>query len=539
MLHRILNVLGWVGTALVFSAVAVRFLRPELREIWNGLAIAGLVCVLLYMMSQWRELVRAFSGRQARYGTLAVASVAIVLGILVGLNYIASRQNKRWDLSAAKQFTLSDQTRKVVQELKEPIRVLVFGREDDFRRIRDRLDEYTYVSPRVKVDYIDLDRQPAMARQYQIQSYGTIIVEYAGRSERTTLDTEQDITNTIIKATQGQQKKVYFVQGHGEKDTASSDERSGYNAIATALGRDNFTVETVVLAQRTDVPGDASVVVVAGPTVDYLPGEIEALRRYLDKGGKLLLMLDPADRDDSPPLTNLVAFAREWGFEVGDDVVLDEVGQMLGTGASAPVAASFPSHPITDRFRLLTAFPLTRSVGVVSGGSNGRFAQAIVETSPQSFAKKDMSVLRTGGEVAMDASKGDRQGPIPIAAAVSATAPNPPEAPKPAAQPGPEGEKKGASVDEPKRVETRMVVFGDSDFPSNGVLGIPGNRDLFLNSVNWLAQQENLIAIRPREPEDRRVTLTAERQRLAFYLSVLVIPGLAFLIGFATWWRRR
>jgi len=530
MLNRILGLLGWLGTALVFSGVAVRFLRPEMRQVWNGLAIAGLVCVLLYMLSQWREVVRAFRGRQARYGTLSLVSILIVLGILVAINYVAGRQNKRWDLTANQVFSLSDQTRKVLQSLSDPVRLVVFSRDQDFGRFRDRLGEYEYASPKVKVDYVDVDRQPALARQYEVQQYGTIVVEYQGRSERTTSDSEQDITNAIIKATEGKQKKVYFVEGHGEKDPTSADERSGYNAVSTALGHDNFAVEKLVLAQQRSVPADATVVAVGGPTVDYLPGEVDALRAFLNKGGKLLLMIDPPDRDDSPALTNLISLAREWGFEIGNDVVLDEMGQMLGTGASAPVAASFPAHPITDRFRLLTAFPLTRSVTAVSGGANGRLAQVIVETSPQSFAKSDLAPLRKGGEVAFNEAQ-DKKGPIAIAAAVSTPAPE---------QPPAAGDEKAPEAPGPqKKTETRIVVYGDSDFASNGVLGIPGNRDLFLNTVNWLAQQESLIAIRAKEPEDRRVTLTADQQRRTFYLSVLLIPAAVLAAGFFTWWRRR
>lgn len=528
MLRRILNVLGWLGVALVVGALSIRMFRPDLASQQRWLAIAGLVCVLLYILSEWREIAAAFSRRQARYGTLSLASVIIVLGILVAINYVADRQNKRWDLTEAKQFSLSDQTRQVLQSLKAPVRILVFDRDDSFRRFRDRLGEYEYVSPQVKVEYIDVDKQPALAREYQVQSYGTVVVDHQKRIERTTSSDEQDITNAIVKAVQGQQKRVYFVQGHGEKDTGSSDERSGLNAIAAALTRDNFTVEKLVLAQQKEVPEDAAVVVIAGPTVDYLPVEIEMLKRYLARGGKVLFMIDPPERSDSPPLTNLIALAHDWGIDLGNDVVLDPVGQALGMGADSPVAASFPSHPITERFRVLTAFPLTRSVTPVSGGISGRYAQPVVETSPQSFAKKDLTALRQGGPVEMDEAKGDRPGPITIAAAVSVPVEQPP-----AADPG----KTGATA--AARPDTRVVVFGDSDYITNGVLGIPGNRDLFLNAVNWLAQQENLIAIRPREAEDRRIALTPGQGRWALVQSLLAVPGLVLLAGFITWWRRR
>ena len=160
MLKRILGLLGWLGVALVFAAVAIRFLKPEYQQYDNGLAIAGLVCTLLYILSQWREIGQAFSGRQARFGTLAAASILVVLGILVAINYLSTRYNKRWDLTAARQFSLSDQTKKVLQDLKEPVKIRVFARSDDFQRFRDRLDEYTYQSKQVTAEYIDPEKRP-------------------------------------------------------------------------------------------------------------------------------------------------------------------------------------------------------------------------------------------------------------------------------------------------------------------------------------------------------------------------------------------
>src|SRR4029077_1147108 len=195
---------------------------------------------------------------------------------------------------------------------------------------------------------------------------------------------EQDITNGIIKVVSGQQRKVYFTQGHGEKDTTSA-ERDGYNAIAAALGRENYAVDKLVVAQQGAVPDDASVVIVAGPRTDFFPPEIEALKKYLDKSGKLLLELDPPDRPDSPPLTSLIALAHDWGVDVGNNIVVDAsgMGRLIGTDASVPVASTYPPHAITERFQLLTAFPLARSVAAVSGGVNGRTAQTIVETGPR------------------------------------------------------------------------------------------------------------------------------------------------------------
>src|SRR4029077_8126412 len=236
----------------------------------------GLVCVLAYTLAQWREIGNIFSRRQTRYGTLAATSVLVVLGILVAINFIGAKQNKRWDLTTNKQFSLSDQSRNVLAKLDSPMQVLVFAQEPEFPRYQDKLKEYEYGSKRVSTEYIDPDKKPAVAKQNQVQQYGTIVFNYKGRTERVTTDNEQDITNGIIKVVSGQQRKVYFTQGHGEKDTASG-ERDGYNAIVAALGRENYAVDKLVVAQQGAVPDDASVVIVAGPRTDFFPPEIEAL----------------------------------------------------------------------------------------------------------------------------------------------------------------------------------------------------------------------------------------------------------------------
>jgi ABC-type uncharacterized transport system involved in gliding motility auxiliary subunit len=526
MVKRIINLIGWLGMALLFVAVAIRFGFPAKEQYAYYSWLGGLACVVLYLIGQWREIAESFSGRQARYGAVTGVSLLAVLGILIAINYIGSKQNKRWDVTASKSFSLSDQTRQVLSKLDSPMQVRVFARETEFPQFQDKLKEYEYVSKRVSTEYVDPDKKPAIAKQNGVQQYGTIVFSYKGRTERVTSDSEQDITNGIVKVVTGQQKKVYFTQGHGEHDTGSSDPQ-GYNTISTSLTRENYGVDKVVLAQRGDVPDDAAVVVVAGARADFFPPEVEALKKYLAKSGKLLLEIDPPEKPDSPPVTNLIALAHDWGMDVGNNVVVDVsgMGRLIGTDASVPVAANYPAHPITQRFNFLTAFPLARSVDVVMGGVNGHNAQSFIETSDRSWAETDIKKMLTTGEVKLEVDKGDKKGPISIAAAVAA--------PVTAAAPKPDDK-----ADAPKP-ETRVAVIGDSDFASNAGIGIQGNRDLFMNTIGWLSQQENLIAIRPKEADDRRLTLTATQQSNLVWLSLLVIPGIVFGTGVYTWWRRR
>jgi ABC-type uncharacterized transport system involved in gliding motility auxiliary subunit len=272
--------------------------------------------------------------------------------------------------------------------------------------------------------------------------------------------------------------------------------------------------------------------VIAGPATDFFPPEIEALKAYVAKGGKVLVLLDPPSKPGAaqPQLTQ---FLTDWGINAGSDIVLDAsgVGQMLGTDASVPVAAQYPTHPITQGFRVLTAYPMARSMSPIEGGSNSHIAQPLVNTSQQSWAESDLASLSTGkGQVEFNPDKGDKQGPITLAAAVSAPATVTP--PKPAnASPD--------STEAPATPETRVVAVGDSDFASNMAIGVQGNRDFFMNSLNWLAQQENMIAVRPRQPQDHRLTLTADQQNRIMILSLFIIPGLVFASGVYTWWRRR
>jgi ABC-type uncharacterized transport system involved in gliding motility auxiliary subunit len=528
MFKQVAGIIGWIGVAIVFGAVGIS--RGFYLESWipyiNYFLTAGLVCILIYMLGQWQDVVAFFMKRQARYGTMSLVSILVALGIVVAVNYLGVRQNKRWDLTENQAYTLSEQSVKVLRSLDAPVQFTVYDLDTNFGRFRDRLDSYSYESKNVNIEYVDIDRQPARAKQADVQTAGTIVISYKDRVQKITNTDEQDITNALIKLENPQQKKVYFTQGHGERDTAASD-RLGYATIAGAIGRDNFTVEKLVLAQQKTVPADATVIVIAGPHTDFLEPEMTALKDFLAKGGKLLVMLDPPEAN-APELTNLRALLKDWAIEFGNDVVVDAsgMGQLFGGDASVPVAASYPPHAITDNFRVMTAFPLSRSVKAVEGGAGGKTPQMIVETSAQSWAETDLKNLATG-KVEFNADQGDKQGPVALGAAVSAPAA---EAPAP-----PSG---NATPDAPKP-ESRIVALGDSDFAANNAVGIQGNQDFFLNAVNWLAQQENLIAIRPKEAQDRRITLTATQQQNIWLLSIFIIPGLVLGAGAYTWWKRR
>ena len=215
------------------------------------------------------------------------------------------------------------------------------------------------------------------------------------------------------------------------------------------------------------------------------------------------------------------------GTTVGTNAVLDPMSQLRGADASVPVAAQYPYHAITNTFRLLTAYPYARSVKPAENPANGRTPQTFIQSGRNSWAETDLALLTTRGEAQPEPDKGDIAGPVSLGVALAVPVAD-------ASTPAPK-----AGEDAPPKPETRIVVVGDSDFAANSVVGTAGNRDMFMNIVNWLAQQENLISVRPRNPEDRRITLTAGQDRFIFWLTVLLIPGVILLAGIQTWWRRR
>jgi len=254
----------------------------------------------------------------------------------------------------------------------------------------------------------------------------------------------------------------------------------------------------------------------------------------------VLFLLDPPVGSTAHPTPTLEALLKEWDITLNHDIVLDVsgIGQMLGTDASVPVAASYPPHPITKDFSMLTAYPLAQSVKGEAGTNLGPSAnlQDLIKTSERSWSKTDLKSLASGGKVTLDEKSGDRKGPLTIGLTLSVDAP---EAPAPAASAAATAKPGEKPAEAAPKTQTRIAVLGDSDFASNAAVGIQGNSDLFVNINNWLTQQEDLISIHPRAEDDRRITLNATQQRNLAWISLLLIPGLILGSGVYTWWQRR
>jgi len=445
---------------------------------------------------------------------LVACGVLGLAAVLTGLTATCYLYNARIDLSPGDRFTLSDHALNVIRGLDQPVRMTGFIRTEDPRNpvLKDLLWQVANESPFVTYSIVDVNRNPAMAAEYDVDAYGSTVVESASRRTEFSNPSESQIVAAILNVTQPP-KKVYALTGHGECDLSDPDRVRGCSLMRTALQMEFYEVEDLSLLGNRAVPDDASVVLLVGPRSDPLPGELDKLGRYLAGGGKLLALLDPFT------VPKLAAWLQGYGFEVGDDIIIDIDNRLAGSEPlSAAIRDANPRQLITANLGGAPVFSGTRSVGGRSDEQREREATWLLKSGARSWASHDPAVAR--GERPRFVAGRDLNGPLTVGLEMLL----PP--------------KGGHDADS---AWTRIIVYGDSDFATNRFLDYLGNRDLLLNTVNWLAREERLIAPRP-EAKQRGVkqffVSQAELSEI-FLLSVVVQPGLFVLAGIAVFaWRR-
>ena len=523
LLRRLIDVLAPLGLALALGALIWEQRGKVLPGGLRPWLVAALALVLLHVVLRWEDIVRALGRRQIKYGTNAIVLALVVVAILGFVNYFASRHTKRFDLTKGQRFSLSDQTRKVLAGLKDDVRITYFDRQREMERGQDRLKSYETLSSRLKVEYVDPTKSPTRAESYDARGpYPIIFVETGGKRERITNYGEQDITNALIKVTREGKKTVCLLEGEGERSGADSGDR-GFSGAKAALTKSLYEVKGVFLLREKKVPSECTVLLVAGPDKDPLPEVTAAIRDYVKGGGKAFVMIEAELKDSYP---NLAALLKEWNMEAGKDVLVDR----QGLGPFQPLVVDYPYHAITkDLGGVMTSYLAARSVEAGKGTVEGVTAQNLVQTSAQSWAETNIAGALKG-ELDYD-PKADRLGPIALAAVatVRGTAPTPAPSPSPGATAEPEA----------KAPEGKVVALGDADFASNQLLGFQGNHDLFLNIAAWLAEDVDLISIRPKDPENQTLFIGRQTQTWVLLAALVILPGSFIVLGVVTWWRRR
>ena len=457
--------------------------------------------------------------RTLLYGTNAFIFTAIILAILVLVNFLAYKRGKKVDVTEEKLFSLSDQTTKVLKSLDKEIKVLAFFKDigEDRRQFQDIIGRYRDASDRIKVEFIDPEKEPGVARKHDANQYATVVLLSGEESIKIRLldifsggiveNAEEELTNGIIKISRVVKKTVYFLKGHGERDINDSTNPGGFGALRKSLEGAGYEVRELVLLRELSITEENSILVAAAPQKPLTDGEIRAIKGYLDKGGKALFMIEPRQSPE------LVGFLKNYCFDIEDNIIVDPQRKLLGTSGGLLVAgggvdivvAAYPFHEITKDFDIATLFSYARTVK--ANAKDGFSPKEIAETSEGSWAETNFPLFEQG---TAEKDPDDKTGPLSIAAVTD----------------GPDG-------------KTRIAVFGDADFVSNRFFDFLGNSDLFLNTVSWLAQEENLISIRPKSGREGRLTLTGNEGEIIFFVTVIIIPAIVMVLGTVVWWRRR
>jgi len=483
MIKRLADWGGYVGLVVLAAAATLPFVRPELYRFRWTLVIAGVLLVLASLVARIEDF-RGFVGRRTvRYGVNTAVALLLVLGATVVVQALSSRHSTRWDLTENKRFSLSPQTIQLLGGLKTDVSAVAFFRTDQpgKRVAEDLLKQYArYSNGKLTWRGVDPDREPGLARRYGIESYGTIVLETKAKSEKVLDPEEEKLTNGLVKVTREGKRTVYVIQGHGESDLASS-ERPGFTEAKSAMEKSNYEVKPLVLAREGKIPDDATVVILPGPRTDLLTPELAALDTYVGRGGKVFAMVNPFQNE------GLKKHLLKYGLQLDDDLVVEQnpIGQVFGIGPEVPIVQQYESHPITrDMGGIMTLFPLTRSITAVKTPPQGVNVQMLARTSPGSWGETNRADLNRG--VAQPDPQ-DPKGPLAVAAVATLA-------------------------------KARIVVYGTSNLAANQFLNIQGNRDFFLNTVSWLAEEEDQISIRPKDTKQTPVFMSGNQAQAGLVL---------------------
>jgi len=501
--------------------------------------ILGGMMLGLYLFTHIDTLRDSMGGRQAKYGTNAVIYTLLTLGVIVAINYVAAQRGWRLDVTEEGIFSLAPQTTQLLEGLDEEVIVTGFFRAGEEGNTPDLLESFAAVSPLFSFDLVDPDKRPELAEQYEISQYGTLHIAAGDETTRITEVSEEQITNTLIRLTSAQQRTVYYLTGHGQPDIEDSTDTSNYGLAKSALENEGYKVRPLVLAELPDVPADADLLLVVAPQRPILEREVEAIDRYIARGGKTMIMIDPQRGDELAPLL------ESRGITVGNDVIIEQVvrlfaGAQLGV---EPIISDYGTHAITSGFAERTIFNMARSLTLAEEAPVGVELSVLARTSPSpnSWAETDLERLFDSGEV--EEGEGDTAGPIVLAAAATLHLDGLDwTAPAIISAPGEDGTVDLAAdpdAEAPLDLEGRLVVVGDSEWANNRYLGNFYNQDLFLNAISWLAGEEELISIRPRRTRASSVMLTQQESTAVFYLTVLLLPELVLFGGMFVWFGRR
>ena len=527
------TVAGVVGAIAVVGGGILYLSIDEIQDFSIVVLIIGAVLLVIAAALSPRAVGMFLTGRQGRYGANALAMTVAFFAFVVLINYVVSvlipARHLRHDVTATRFLTLAPQTVQILKNLETDIRANAFFLPNDIRsgQAEDLLNEFSRQSDKFNFRFEDPELNRSLALKYGVQQYPAIVIEDrdTGVIQAITAPTEQQIATGILVVTGVKQKKVYILTGHKERSTSrdlvtGEIDSEGLDLAVEGLLRDNYAVQALNLQQIPRVPDDAAVVVIAGPRQDLDQQEFEALDSYVRNSGRVIALFDP---DTDQAFVDLVA---QWGILLGKDAIVDVASAVAGKPLTPLiqrangqyVSSKATGVDITNQIDV-TFYPGVTSVEAALPQDEMppqiRFLP-LAMTTPASWLETDVENISPNPDV-------DRPGPFPVASVVEACA-TIDAAPVACINP---------------EATTKLVVFGDSDFIKNQFFSSRDNADIFLNSVNYLSDDFDLISIRPKFAPIRELVVTTRERDFIQWSSWLLPPALMVMIGLFVWWRRR
>ncbi len=526
-LRSIVGVVTLLALTVTLFSIVVYGTHAQISRIAGT---AATVLLLGYLLSGGLKQLEFFRSRQFLRGSASTVYTIAVIGILILVNVLAAQTSLRWDVTEEREHSLSDQTNTILQNLDDEVEIIAFFPDGSAikREVSGLLREYEYRSNLVEVRFIDPEANPGKASEYEVtDAYTTVVksgdrthhisirnlydfsaIEQGGDPADVKFQGEQALTRAIAHISGDVEINTYFVTGHGQPGLYDE-----YSQLRHYLDGEGYRPQTWDPARDGPLPDDADIIIIAGPTSDLRTEEAEQLIDYVDAGGPLMILADTVPGKNHA-FNNLGGLVEHVGIEMRPDYVQDPVRSYY-MDPETPVA-HIEHHTITDKLvrdELVVALPRTRSLVAREDAPGEYDITRLLFASDQ--ARSEVHPDDEGEEIA------EIDGRLSLGYAVSRVT------------------DEVDSGDDAQELEPVAVVIGDADFVGNDMIGFQGNSDLFLNSVQWLLDREDLITIRPREPVPRHVFVTASEARLLFYGSTMVLPFIVLVVGGAIWLRRR
>ena len=523
---------GVVGLGAIALGGILYLTIDELRNFSVTALTVGISLLFLALVLSPRAVAIFLMGRQGRFGTNVIVMTVAFFAIALLVNFLMFRNTARFDTTATRIFTLSPRTIKVLEErIENKVRANAFFISDDplAQQVEDLLDEYDRRTGKFTYRFLDPELERSLALQYNVTKYPTIVFEdtVTGIQQAISVFTEQEFVTGLLIVTGKQRKVVYNLEGHGER-TATRDfalgtvDDEGFDFALEGLAADNYALKALSFRQTDRVPDDAAVVVIASPDQDMAPNEVEALTEYIKRGGRIVALFDPNTPDS---FANLFG---PWGVKLGVDSIADAASSVAGQALTPLVQRANGQY--IQRFRgqatdsAATGIPIADQVSVTFFPGVTSIEPSIpFEDLPFHIRFVDLALTTRASWLEknpqdISPDEDERFGPFSVASVIEAT----------------------GTVDETERHPTaKFVIFGDSDFAKNFFYSSDDNRDLFLNAVNWLADDYELISIRPKRFPFRRLVINTSEADVIKWSSWFLPPSLMIILGTVVWWRRR